>query len=62
LNDITHSAFQILVDFFTGPVTQKEFNTVKEQINFQVLKLMESMKLEIAGASTDVKIVNSKPE
>ena len=62
LNDITHSAFQILIDYFTGPVTQKEFNAVKEQVNFQVLKLMESMKLEIAGTSTDVKIINSKTE
>jgi MscS family membrane protein len=62
LNDITHSAFQILVDYFTGPITQKEFNTVKEQINFQVLKLMESMKLAIAGTSTDVKIINTKTE
>lgn len=62
LNDITHTAFQVLVDYFTGHITQKEFNTVKEQVNFQVLKLMESMKLEIAGTSTDVKIINSKAE
>jgi MscS family membrane protein len=61
LNDITHTAFQVAVDYFTGPVTQNEFNTVKEQINFQVLKLMESMKLQIAGTSTDIKIINSKP-
>jgi MscS family membrane protein len=62
LNDITHNAFQVLIDYFTGPITQNEFNTVKEQINFQVLKLMESMKLEIAGTTTDVKIINNKPE
>lgn len=56
LNDITHTAYQILVDYFTGPVTLKEFNTVKEDINFQVLKLIEKLKIEIAGAATDIKI------
>ncbi|MEO5562467.1 MAG: mechanosensitive ion channel domain-containing protein [Chitinophagaceae bacterium] len=56
LNDITQNSFQVIVDYFTGPIIQKEFNTVKEQINFQVLKLLESMKLEISGAATDVKI------
>jgi MscS family membrane protein len=60
LNDITHTAIQVIIDYFTGPVTQNEFNSVKEQINFQVLKLMESMNLQIAGTSTDVKIINSK--
>lgn len=56
LSDITVSAFQVTVDYFTGPVTMNEFNAVKEQINFAVLKLMEELKVEIAGASTDIRI------
>jgi MscS family membrane protein len=56
LNDISASAFQIVVDYFTGPVTQSEFNSIKEQINFDILKLMETLKIEIAGAATDVKV------
>lgn len=56
LNDITPSAFQVLVDYFTGPVIQKEFNTIKEQVNFEILQLLESLQIEIAGASTDVKV------
>ncbi len=58
LNDITSSAFVILVDYFTGPVTQAEFNKIKEEVNFEILKLMEGMQVEIAGASTDVRIAN----
>ena len=58
LNDITSSAFVILVDYFTGPVTAVEFNTVKEQVNFEILKLMEELQVELAGASTDVRISN----
>lgn len=58
LNDITHSAFAILVDYFTGPLTLQEFNLIKEKVNFDVLKLLEDLKIEIAGASTDVKITS----
>ena len=58
LNDITSSAFVILIDYFTGPITTTEFNTVKEEVNFEILKLMEELKVELAGASTDVRINN----
>ncbi len=50
LNDITSSAFVILVDYFTAPVTAVEFNVIKEQINFEILRLMEELKVELAGA------------
>ena len=56
LNDITSSAFLILIEYFTGPITMAEFNTVKEQVNFEILKLMEELQIELAGASTDVRI------
>lgn len=60
LNDITSSAFVILVDYFTGPVTQAEFNKIKEEVNFEILKLMEGMRVEIAGANTDIRIANQQ--
>lgn len=56
LSDITSSGFQVITEYFTGTITQKEFNSIKEQINFDILKLMESLKIEIAGAATDVKV------
>jgi len=56
LNDITPSAFVILIEYFTGPVTSVEFNAVKEQVNFEILKWMEEMDVELAGSSTDVRI------
>lgn len=56
LNDITHNAFLITVDYFTGPITQDEFNKAKEEINFSVLRLIESLKIEIAGRSTDIHV------
>ncbi len=56
LSDITSSAQVISVDYFTGPITLQDFNTVKEEINFAVLLLLEELKVEIAGASTDIKV------
>ncbi|HWK05433.1 MAG TPA: mechanosensitive ion channel domain-containing protein [Puia sp.] len=56
LNDITGAAFLINVDYFTSPITQEEFNGIKQQVNLDTLRLMESLNLEIAGASTDVRL------
>jgi len=55
LNDITSSAFVILIDYFTGPITMAEFNTIKEQVNFEILKLMEELQVELAGAGIDAR-------
>ena len=37
LNDITGSAFLVNVDYFTAPVTQDEFNAIKQRVNLEVL-------------------------
>jgi len=58
LNDIAGNAFLINVDFFTAPVALKEFNEIKQDVNLAILALMEDMHIDIAGASTDVKLVN----
>lgn len=63
LNDIAVNAFLINADYFTGPMTHREYLAVKEEVNLQVLKLLEEMKIEIAGASTDIRIdgaINAK--
>jgi MscS family membrane protein len=61
LNDITASAFLVNVDYFTAPITQEEFNAIKQQVNLDVLRLLEEMELNIAGASTDVRVTNLAP-
>jgi len=59
LNDIAGNAFFVNVDFFTPPIAIKEFNQIKQNVNLEILKLMQQLGLEIAGASTDVKIVGA---
>ena len=53
LNDISSSAFVILIDYFTGPVTAAEFNIVKEKLNFEILELVEELQVKLSGASAD---------
>lgn len=56
LNDIKSNSLLVHVDFFTAPILIKEFNALKQQKNLEILKLMEEMKIELAGASSDIKI------
>jgi MscS family membrane protein len=65
LNDIAVNAFLVNADYFTSPLTQLEYLAVKEEINLQVLKLLEELKIEMAGARTDIRIegaINGKQD
>lgn len=57
LNEIAGNAFLINVDFFTAPIALKEFNEIKESVNLEILALLERLHIEIAGSSTDIKIL-----
>jgi MscS family membrane protein len=61
LNDITGSAYLVNVDYFTLPVTQDDFNSIKQQINLETLRLLEELHIDIAGASTNIIIATSIP-
>lgn len=52
-SDITSNAFVIVSDYYTAPVTYKEFIELKQHINMQVLNLLEENKIEISGANAD---------
>ncbi|HVV04528.1 MAG TPA: hypothetical protein VHC96_09925, partial [Puia sp.] len=56
MNDITATAFLINVDYFTAPVTQDQFNDVKQEVNLDALRLLETLKIDVAGATTTVTI------
>lgn len=58
LADITSTAMVITADYYTGPISFKDYNIVKQQVNLQAIKLLEELKVEIAGTSTDIKIVS----
>ncbi len=58
LDEITGKALIIRADYYTAPATIHEFKAIKQQINLQALKIMEELRIEIAGGSTSVRISN----
>jgi MscS family membrane protein len=54
------NAFIIHGDYFTAPVTQNEFNVIKENINLAVIQLMESLGIQIAGANKEITIIGQE--
>lgn len=56
LSDISGTAIIIQSDYYTAPVTILEFNAIRQEINLQSLQLLETLKVELAGAAADIKI------
>ena len=56
LNDISGTSFQINIDYFTAPIPLAEFNEIKEKLNLEILNLMESRKIVVAGSGMTVKL------
>jgi MscS family membrane protein len=56
LNDINANAFLINVDYFTPTISLDDFNELKQKINLEILELMASLNIEMAGATTDIRV------
>lgn len=56
LNDISGTAFLINIDYFTTPIPLAEFNEIKQKLNLEILGLMESRKIVVAGSGMTVKL------
>lgn len=54
LSEITSTAVVVIGEYFTAPVTTKEFNRIREDVNMQCLKLMEVLNIEMAGSRPDL--------
>ena len=57
MSEIGSHAFIVQGEYYTAPITLIEFNTVKQDVNLQALKLIQDFDLEIAGANTGVRII-----
>jgi MscS family membrane protein len=56
LGDITPTAFLINADFFSSALSLNEFNALRQQVNLEILELMSALQVEIAGATTDIRL------
>lgn len=61
LTDITSSAYLVSVEYYTGPITVADFNSLRQQVALQVLQLVHDTGLEISGGSTDISIRQPNP-
>ncbi|MFT3932678.1 MAG: mechanosensitive ion channel [Chitinophagaceae bacterium] len=59
LNDIVTNAYIVTTEYYTGPVPALQFNDIKQQVNFAVIKAMTDLKIELAGLNSEVKISGS---
>lgn len=57
LNDISAAALIINAEYFTAPDDATTFQNIKQKVNLQVLTLLDSLGIEVAGMVTDVKIM-----
>jgi len=44
------------IEYFTDNISISEFNTLKQQINFALMKLVDDQKIELATSSTNINI------
>lgn len=56
LGDITGQAMILQAEYYTAPITQKEFNLVRQEINLQTLGVLGEIKVELAATSVDVRM------
>lgn len=57
VSDINGNAVVITVNYYTTTIGVHEFIAFKEKINLECLKLLEDMHVEIAGSSTDIRVI-----
>jgi MscS family membrane protein len=58
LKEISKDSLLIVVEYFTEPFTLEEFDTLKQQVNFSIKKIIEDDNIELAGSSNTIVINN----
>jgi MscS family membrane protein len=61
LNEITSNAYIVYVEYYTSTIPIAEFNNLKQRIHLSIIKLLESLKIELAGLNTEVKLSGNLP-
>jgi MscS family membrane protein len=56
LSDIASNAFIINVEYYCNPIPVADFNAVKQHCNLQIVGLIESLNIELAGHNTEVRL------
>ncbi len=57
VSDISGTAIVITANYYTAPIEIHNFIAFKEKINLACLKLLEEMNVEVAGSSTEIRVI-----
>lgn len=49
LSDINKNSYVVQVEYFTGPISQDEFNEVKQRLNLSIIRCMEEKEIRLAS-------------
>ncbi|MFZ9661165.1 MAG: mechanosensitive ion channel family protein [Chitinophagaceae bacterium] len=58
ISDFSKNAIIINVEFFAFNIPMKEFNMIRQEVNFQIIKQMELQKIELKGTAPEVMVIN----
>ena len=59
LSDIVTNAFIITAEYYTGAIAATDFFGLKQYVNLEIIKTIASLKIELAGLNTEVKVSGS---
>ncbi|MBC7902411.1 MAG: mechanosensitive ion channel [Gemmatimonadaceae bacterium] len=57
LLDITTNAFIVQAELFSAPIPMADFNTMRQQIYLEIIKMLDAKNVELAGMNTEIKIL-----
>ncbi len=62
LTELNKNGLLIIIEYFTQPILLEAFNTIKEEINIDLKKIMEEQQLTMAATTNTVTIINEPRE
>jgi MscS family membrane protein len=62
LTDVGKDGVVITVEYFTQPFSQGEYDKVKQNVNFELMRLIETHQLEMSSPASNISIVKKEGE
>ncbi|MEO5944304.1 MAG: mechanosensitive ion channel domain-containing protein [Ferruginibacter sp.] len=62
INDYSKGSITATLEYFTGHIPMADFNTLKQDINIQLIKLRTEMNIEFPVSAPSINIINSENE
>lgn len=61
LSDVAAEGYTIGIDYLSAQIEFRPFNTMKEEINMKLIRLLEDLKVDMAGNERTVRVITDQP-